>query len=822
MCRCQSLVTEHGISLRDLEDLVKQILESSQPPEYHEGSFKSLLEQGHIPAFDVSQQYREEQLLDEAESRYQREVETLRSVLGDDHRIVQELRRQLSLLMIRVGRWQDAESLQLQMIELDKKVVGEGQYLGLFASYLAQTYMNQWRWKEAEELEVEIMESRRKNFGVDHPYTQRSTANLVSIYINQERWEEAEELGSQIMNNWKTVLGVEHPSTLIGISNMALIYKNQGRWAESEELSSQVMETSKRVLGAEHPRTLQSIADLTSTCRGQKKWEKAEELDLQVMETSKRVLGADHPYTLHSITNLALTYKNQQRWQDAERLDMEAMKISKRVLGAEHLHTLENVRNLASTYRSQGRWKEAEELDVEATKTKKALLKESNLRSPLSKFDIPHRDPDPRIKIRTIVLSPLANRKERGIIQREAWRNAASGICRFPNLSTVHIRFRDRFFNDETSGMNGRWMTEDTEFQIDVLKTVFATLNDKGSPTPKFRSLSIKNLQSNNDVEIRDSPDFKAVISRLAELHLAITAVDLGGYPENSIGLEAPHDFFKHGLLNSWLRPISGNLTHLMLHTNTYWGWTPAFDARVLHFPKLKYLALGNYTFAHDWQIDWITSQFPALETLVLRNCPIVFYISYGEQPDLFTLTISHEDHTEILIRESSKSLDNALCHHVHWVYNSRWHDFFPKLQVGLPSLTKFVYAHGEWLHTFDGGDAIDGDDEITSTLHHKRYIAFHGGTGRSQWEELRSEHDTTYENFNGEIILKTPAVAEPPYQVVANEDRSVESELSDMLISARNQVTEAVQKGCQIEDDKAFRNLLETVARRVREKGIS
>ena len=804
MSRCQSLVTEYGILLRDLEDLVKQTLGNPQPPEYHQGSFKTLLEQGHIPAFDVSQQYREEQLLDEAELRYQREVETLRSALGDDHRIVQELRRQLSLLMIREGRWQDAENLQLQMIGFDKKIIGEGQYLGRFASYLAETYINQWRWKEAEELEIQIMETRRKIF-------QKSIANLVSIYINQERWEKAEELGSQIMENWKTVFGVEHPSTLTSISNLALIYKNQRRWIEAEKLDIQVMEMSKRVFGAEHPRTLHSMANLTSTYRSQKQWKKAEELDLQVMETSKRVLGADHPHTLHSITSLSLTYKNQKRWQEAERLDIEAMEISKRVLGAEHLHTLENVSNLASTYRGQGRWKEAEELDLKAIETKNSILKESDLRSPLSKFHIPHRDPDPRNKIRTVVLSPLKDRKEQGKSQREAWQNAASGICRFPNLSSVHIRFREPYLNNEANGMNGRWTTEDTEFQIDVLKTVFATLNGKGSPMPNFRSLSIKNLQSKNDVGIADSPDFKAVMSKLAELHLAITTEDLEGRPENNIDREALRDFFKHGLLSFWLRPVSRNLTHLTLHANTYWGWTPAFDPRGLRFPKLKYLALGNHTFAHDWQIDWITSHFAALETLVLRNCPIVFYIFRDETPDHYTPTINHEDHNKLLVQDAPESLDSGLRHHEHWVYNSRWHDFFPKLQIGLPNLTKFVYAHGEWQHTFDGGDAIDGNDaidgseEIPPTLQRKRYIAFNGGTRRSRWEELRSELETTYENFNGQIILKTPAVAEPPYEVVANKDGSIGSKSSDVSIPASNRDTEAVQKGCQIEDEKAF-----------------
>ncbi len=47
---------------------------------------------------------------------------------------------------------------------------------------LASTYWNQGRWEEAETLEVQVMETRKTKLGADHPDTLTSMANLASTY----------------------------------------------------------------------------------------------------------------------------------------------------------------------------------------------------------------------------------------------------------------------------------------------------------------------------------------------------------------------------------------------------------------------------------------------------------------------------------------------------------------------------------------------------------------------------------------------------------------------------------------------------------------
>lgn len=50
-----------------------------------------------------------------------------------------------------------------------------------------------------------------------------------------------------------------------------------------------------------------------------------------------------------------------------------------------------------------------------------------------------------------------------------------------------------------------------------------------------------------------------------------------------------------------------------------------------MHFPRLKTLALGNYTFTHDWQLDWLATHSATLEELYLDDCIVVYYAKLME-----------------------------------------------------------------------------------------------------------------------------------------------------------------------------------------------
>ena len=60
---------------------------------------------------------------------------------------------------------------------------------------LASTYSDQGRWNEAEQLEVQVMNMRKKLLSEEHPHTPTAMGDLALTYKNQGRWNEAEKLG---------------------------------------------------------------------------------------------------------------------------------------------------------------------------------------------------------------------------------------------------------------------------------------------------------------------------------------------------------------------------------------------------------------------------------------------------------------------------------------------------------------------------------------------------------------------------------------------------------------------------------------------------
>ena len=104
---------------------------------------------------------------------------------------------------------------------------------------LASIYRDQGRFGEAETLQMRVVEGRKTMLGPDNPETLSSMENLASIYRDQGRFGEAETLQMRVVEGCKTMLGTDHPDTLSNMENLASIYRDQGRFGEAEKLQVQ-------------------------------------------------------------------------------------------------------------------------------------------------------------------------------------------------------------------------------------------------------------------------------------------------------------------------------------------------------------------------------------------------------------------------------------------------------------------------------------------------------------------------------------------------------------------------------------------------------
>lgn len=318
------------------------------------------------------------------------------------------------------------------------------------------------------------------------------------------------------------------------------------------------------------------------------------------------------------------------------------------------------------------------------------------------------------------------NNDEEESILTEEFEHVIWSISKFPNLRDVAVEFAQVCMVDDDPEDSWRMMAEESvEFRYDVLKTLFAGLNE----TPKLRSLTLKHLQNYNDHRLISSPNFTPVLQRLTELRLKIVTEYETSSPESSWDIPQMYNFFQE-FPDVWLKPTQKNLTSLALHADIYWGYMPLCDFRSLYFPKLKKLELGNYAFTHDWQLDWILSH-ETLEELVLDDAVITNYI-YG---------YGHLDAENYPLKPIGGSYADAH----FWEYPRSWSEFFAKIEQRLPNLKVFKFGNGDWDEgrNFDYGEwkAIGVEGAL------ERYKGFDRGTGPAPWVELG---EMTQEMENG------------------------------------------------------------------------
>lgn len=182
-------------------DLAVELIKGNSNIVIQNSLFSQLVTNGYIKTRDFGDYYREENQLDLAELEYRREIADSRLALGHSHRIVLFLQSILAIIVKFRGRWEEAEKLQLDVLETSKTV-----------------------------------------FGLEHPETLTDMANLASMYHDQGRFEEAEKMTEQVLTSRKNVLEAEHSDIQMSTIDLASIYRNQTRWKQAEELEVQVLE----------------------------------------------------------------------------------------------------------------------------------------------------------------------------------------------------------------------------------------------------------------------------------------------------------------------------------------------------------------------------------------------------------------------------------------------------------------------------------------------------------------------------------------------------------------------------------------------------
>lgn len=221
---------------------------------------------------------------------------------------------------------------------------------------LAHTYSGLGRYVEAEMLQVEVVKMMKDSLGESHPETIRASGNLVPTYRSLGRLNEARILQEEVLQLSREVLGSEHSDTITASNNLAECYRGLGWLVDAESLQIEVLRVRRNLQGERHPDTITASINLAETCRALGKPEQAEVIQKEVLRLRKEVQGDSHPDTIRAYSNLALTYRDLGRLEEAEALLEDVLRLRRQVMGERHPKTTKAMLNLAGTYEKLGKY----------------------------------------------------------------------------------------------------------------------------------------------------------------------------------------------------------------------------------------------------------------------------------------------------------------------------------------------------------------------------------------------------------------------------------------------------------------------------------
>ncbi|KAJ4337790.1 hypothetical protein N0V95_008232 [Ascochyta clinopodiicola] len=266
----------------------------------------------------------------------------------------------------------------------------------------------------------------------------------------------------------------------------------------------------------------------------------------------------------------------------------------------------------------------------------------------------------------------------------EDFEHALRALSRFPKLESVKISFTPECMGRQEL----RWddyIVEDILRRKDLLSLLFQAIKDRAADKENrtVRKLTIDNLQNCPIPEFTSLNLFRNVMGQLEEFHVSIIQQDSGYRREQENHWIELQTFPSH-LCSAWLEPISHRLKALSIYSRSEnWGPFPGyFDAIGLSFPKLETLALGNYTLAHDDDLDWILS-IKSLKKLIMQNCMIACWVR-TESDNIHEWKVRTHDWDRLPEEDDSD--------YVQFTYGGKWSQCFHRIAGELPNLIDFRF----------------------------------------------------------------------------------------------------------------------------------
>jgi tetratricopeptide (TPR) repeat protein len=258
------------------------------------------------------------------------------------------VRRRLAVVERYIGRLQDAERIEYDVLTLDLKVLGESQVVSMRSlNNYALTLQSQVRFDKAERAHLIALSTQEERLGWDHPDTLVSVSNLGQCLQHLGQHVSADVLICRALSGRQVLFTPTHPVILRSISDLGILYILQHRYEEAENTHRLCLFEREKLLGFDHPETIRSKSNLAIALTYRERPEQAETLLREVVNDFDTLLGPDQLEAIKSYQNLGRFLRDQERYREAEQVLRVCSSRAEKSLGRTHSRTVDTWRELA-------------------------------------------------------------------------------------------------------------------------------------------------------------------------------------------------------------------------------------------------------------------------------------------------------------------------------------------------------------------------------------------------------------------------------------------------------------------------------------------
>ncbi|WQF82773.1 Putative tetratricopeptide-like helical domain superfamily, malT-like TPR region [Colletotrichum destructivum] len=243
---------------------------------------------------------------------------------------------------------------------------------------LAELYAIQKRYEDAEEVALEAVELTQQAFGMRHRTTLTAMTRLAAFLKNGNKLDDAEKILTEVLKPRTLLQSLEEISLdtaqFQAMVQLALVYHRQGKYNVAEQIQIKLLRFQEDFLGKKDLETMSTMARLAKTYSSQGKYPEAETIMAEVLELEIEINGKMNIGTIFTMLQLAQTYNAQGKHEDAEHLLVEALKLREDISGKKHQGNIWLKSILSEAYTAQGKHNDAEHHLLEALKLQEDIF----------------------------------------------------------------------------------------------------------------------------------------------------------------------------------------------------------------------------------------------------------------------------------------------------------------------------------------------------------------------------------------------------------------------------------------------------------------